>query len=247
MVDSHSKSFFGQNTGMIVSTSSSSDPFIFIHCIKKKHDGIWEKPSTNEGKIIKISLEEIVMILRVLNRQTLNWQSHHIYKDKKTSLSFSWEDEDANILWINIGIYSKMLNLAQTEILRLLLIHLLNEKIVYSTMPRRTGTINKNKVIKLKQEELCNRNKIEEINEESDCYKNNLFSDIALRGDILKDLSNVDGIILGETEKAILIEFDNKEVWVPKSTINNHYLPRKNLSQKFLINNWFLKKNNLIP
>ena len=245
MVDSHSKSFFGQNTGMIVSSSSSSDPFIFIHCIKKKPDGIWEKPSINEGKIIKISLEEIVMILRVLNRQTLNWQSHHIYKDKKTSLSFSWEDEDANILWINIGIYSKMLNLAQTEILRLLLIHLLKEKIVYSTIPKRTS--NENKVTKLKQEELCNRDKIEEINEESDSYKNDLFSDIKLRGDILKDLSNVDGIILGETEKAILIEFDNKEVWVPKSTINNHYLPRKNLSQKFLINNWFLKKNNLIP
>jgi len=245
MVNSHSKSFFGQNTGMIVSTSSSSDPFIFIHCIKKKHDGIWEKPSTNEGKVIKISLEEIVMILRVLNRQTLNWQSHHIYKDKKTSLSFSWEDEDTNILWINIGIYSKMLTLAQTEILRLLLIHLLNEKIVYSTILKRTS--NENKVIKPKQEELCNKNKIEEINEESDCYKNDLFSDIALRGDLLKDLSNVDGIILGETEKAILIKFDNKEVWVPKSTINNHYLPRKNLSQNFLINNWFLKKNNLIP
>lgn len=245
MVDSHSKSFFGQNTGMIVSSSSSSDPFIFIHCIKKKPDGIWEKISTNEGKTIKISLEEIVMILRVLNRQTLNWQSHHIYKDKNTSLSFNWEDEDANILWINIGIYSKMLNLAQTEILRLLLIHLLKEKIVYSTIPKRTS--NENKVIKLKQEDHCNMNKIEEINEESDCYKIDLFSDIVLQGDILKDLSNVDGIILGETEKAILIELNNKEVWVPKSTINNHYLPRKNLSQKFLINNWFLKKNKLIP
>jgi len=245
MVDSHSKGFFGQNTGMIVSSSSSSDPFIFIHCIKKKPDGIWEKPSTNEGKIIKISLEEIVMILRVLNRQTLNWQSHHIYKDKKTSLSFSWEDENANILWINIGIYSKMLSLAQTEILRLLLIHLLKEKIVYSTILKRTS--NENKVIKLKQEGYCNRNKIEEVNEESDCYKIDIFSDMVLQGDIIKDLSNVDGIILGETEKAILIELDNKEVWVPKSTINNHYLPRKNLSQKFLINNWFLKKNKLIP
>jgi antitoxin component YwqK of YwqJK toxin-antitoxin module len=245
MVDSHSKSFFGQNTGMIVSSSSSSDPFIFIHCIKKKPDGIWEKPSINEGKVIKISLEEIVMILRVLNRQTLNWQSHHIYKEKKTSLSFSWEDEDTNILWINIGIYSKMLNLAQAEILRLLLIHLLREKIFYSTIPKRTS--NENKTVKLKQEELYNKNKIEEINEESDCYKSGLFPDIALRGDLLKDLSNVNGIILGETEKAILIEFDNKEIWVPKSTINNHYHPRKNLLQKFLINNWFLKKNNLAP
>ena len=136
-----------------------------------------------------------------------------------------------------------MLNLAQAEILRLLLIHLLKEKIFYSTIPKRTS--NGNKTIKLKQEELYNRNNIEEINEESDRNKHSLFPDISLRGDILKDLSNVDGIILGETEKAILIEFDNKEVWVPKSTINNHYLPRKNLSQKFLINNWFLKKNNL--
>ena len=42
MVDSHLKSFFGQNTGIIVSSFSSSDPFTFIHCFKKKPNGIWE-------------------------------------------------------------------------------------------------------------------------------------------------------------------------------------------------------------
>jgi len=47
MVDSHLKSFFGQNTGIIVSSYSSSDPFTFIHCFKKKPNGIWEKPSSN--------------------------------------------------------------------------------------------------------------------------------------------------------------------------------------------------------
>ena len=121
MVDSHSKSFFGQNTGIIVSSSSSSDPFMFIHCFKKKPNGVWEKPSANEGKAIKFSLEEIVMILRVLNRETHKWQCKHIFKGKESSVSFNWEDSNQEVLWINVAKYSKRLNLAQTVILRLLL------------------------------------------------------------------------------------------------------------------------------
>jgi len=130
MTDSHSKSFFGQNTGIIVSSSSSSDPFMFIHCFKKKPDGVWEKPSYNEGKAVKFSLEEIVLILRVLNHKTHKWQCQHIFKGKETSVFFNWEDNNHDVLWINVGKYSKRLNLAQTEILRLLLTHFLDEKII---------------------------------------------------------------------------------------------------------------------
>ena len=66
MGDTHSKSFFGQNTGLIVSSSSKTDPYFFIRCIKKKPGGSWEKPSSGEGKVVKCSLDEIVMILEVL-------------------------------------------------------------------------------------------------------------------------------------------------------------------------------------
>jgi len=242
MVDSHLKSFFGQNTGIIVSSFSSSDPFTFIHCFKKKPNGIWEKPSSKEGKSIKFSLEEIVLILRVLNRQTLNWQSQHNYKDNTTSISFNWEDDEAEVLWINIGKYSKRLNLAQTEILRLLLLHFLEEKIIHSTFPKKLA-----RTIKAKPPLSLETKKNKEISGDLDeDYKVNL-SEPLNRGVLSSEISDIDGSIVGETDKAFLIKFDKIEEWIPKSAINNHSITQKNISQKFKINNWILKKLNLIP
>ncbi len=230
MADSHSKSFFGQNTGIIVSSSSSSDPFMFIHCFKKKPNGVWEKPSYSEGKAVKFSLEEIVMILRVLNHKTQKWQCQHVFKDKETSVFFNWEDINHEVLWINVGNYSKRLHLAQTEILRLLLTHFLNEKIVYSTLQKKRNQKNQfqsnNHNIQLDDKILSHKpkNTKKPPNDTSDLY----------------------GSIVGETEKAVLIDFKNKEEWIPKSAISNQYLPKKNVKQKFLINNWILKKLELI-
>lgn len=242
MVDSHSKSFFGQNTGIIVSSFSCSDPFTFIHCFKRKSNGIWQKPSSKEGKSIKFSLEELVLILRVLNRQTLKWQSQHNYKDNTTAVSFNWEDEESNVLWINIGKYSKRLTLAQTEILRLLLSHFLQEKIIYSTYPKRkarnikakTALTNENEETK----EICC-----DLDEDYEINLNKLLN----RGILEKGVSDIDGTIVGETDKAVLIKFDKKEEWVPKSAIKNHSITQKNIPQLFKIDNWILKKLNLIP
>ena len=64
MGDVHSRSFFGQATGMIIRSSSKTDDFIFVNCIKKKPDGSWEKPTQKEGKTVRLSLEEIIMILQ---------------------------------------------------------------------------------------------------------------------------------------------------------------------------------------
>ncbi len=242
MVDSHSKSFFGQNTGIIVSSSSSSDPFTFMHCFKKKPNGIWEKPSSKEGKSIKFSLEEIVLILRVLNRQALNWQSQHNYKDTKTSISFNWEDKEAEVLWINIGKYSKRLDLAQTEILRLLLSHFLHEKIIHSTLPKKVARSIKTKTSS--SQEVKKTNNIGSTLVED--YKIPLNEPIN-RGVNSNEMSDIDGLILGETDKAFLIKFDEIEDWVPKSAIKNHSVAQKNISQKFLIDNWILKKLHLIP
>ncbi|MBY8988952.1 MAG: hypothetical protein KGD61_10900 [Candidatus Lokiarchaeota archaeon] len=242
MVDSHSKSFFGQNTGIIVSSSSSSDPFTFMHCFKKKPNGIWEKPSSKEGKSIKFSLEEIVLILRVLNRQTLNWQNQHSYKENTTSISFNWEDEEAEVLWINIGKYSKRLSLAQTEILKLLLSHFLQEKIIHSTLPKKSA--NKNKAKNLISPEI---NKPKEFGRNLDEDYETKLSEPVIRGDKSNEMSDIDGLIVGETDKAFLIKFDEIEDWVPKSAINNHSIAQKNTSQKLLIDNWILKKLHLIP
>ncbi len=238
MANSHSKSFFGQNTGIIVNSPSSSDPFTFIHCFKKKPDGIWEKPSSNEGKAIKLSLEEIVMILRVLNRESHKWQSLHFFKGKETSVSFNWEDNSHEVLWINVGNYSKRLNLAQTEILRLLLTHFLDEKIVNSTYQKKSN------IDRLKKRNQKNQIQQDEI--KIQLGDQNLLHALNQSKTAPNDSSDLFGSLVGETEKAVLIDFTHKEEWIPKSAINNQYLPQKNIKQNFLINNWILKKLDLI-
>ncbi len=238
MADSHSKSFFGQNTGIIVSSSSSSDPFMFINCFKKKPNGVWEKPSSSEGKAVKFSLEEIVMILRVLNHETNKWQCQHIFRGKETSVFFNWEDDNYDVLWINVGKYSKRLNLAQTEIMRLLLTHFLDEKIVNSTLQKKSNS-----------DRIKKRNQKNQF--QSDNLNNQLDDQIPPHelnnaNPPPNDISNLYGSIVGETEKAVLIDFTNKEEWIPKSAITNQYLQKKNVKQNFLINNWILKKLELI-
>lgn len=239
MANSHSHSFFGQNTGLIIYSSSREEPFIYFRCIKRKPDGIWEKPTSGEGKVIKCTLDEIVMILQVLNRDLLTWQSFHTYKDIKTPISFSWEDEKAKILWINIANYSKMLKFAQAEILKLLISHILKEKIKYSTISNKH----------LKNNETREKDASLKIDfKKNDKIDNSLISPIInSKPNILKEVSNIDGIIKSETEKALLINFDaGKEIWIPKSTIRCQYVPKKNLTQKFLIDNWILNRNKII-
>ena len=239
MVDSHSKSFFGQNTGIIINSPSKSSPFTFMHCFKKKPTGIWEKPSSKEGKSIKFSLEELVLILRVLNRQTLRWQSHHDYKDATTSISFNWEDNDAEVLWINIGKYSKRLTLAQAEILRLLLEHILQEKVINSTSPSKLERSLKPNASS--RPEIKPTKEIDNVNRASD------FFEPFQRSIAPNEITDIDGSIIGETDKAFLIKFDETEEWVPKSAIKNQPTDQKNTPQKFLIDNWILKKLHLIP
>ncbi len=238
MANTHSQSFFGQNTGLIINSSSRVEPYIFLRCFKRKSDGIWEKPSSKEGKVIKCSLEELVMILQVLNRKTLNWQNFHSYKDNKTSISFGWEDDKAKTLWINIGNYSKMLNFAQAEILKLLILHILEEKIKYATSSKKENFEKKfNQIHDHKEYNnslLQNNKNTPNFNSENVSNRDN------------RDISDVHGIIKGETEKALLIDFDiGKEIWIPKSTIHRQYNPKKDISQNFLIDNWVLNRNKI--
>ncbi len=235
MANTHSQSFFGQNTGLIINSSSRVEPYIFLRCIKRKSDGIWEKPSSKEGKVIKCSLDELVMILQVLNRKTLNWQSFHSYKNNKTSISFGWEDEKAKTLWINIGNYSKMLSFAQSEILKLLILHILKEKIKYATSSKKENfKKNFNQIHDLKEY----NNSLPQNNKKAPNFKSENVSN--------RDISDVHGIIKSETEKALLIDFDTgKEIWIPKSTIHRQYNSKKDLSQKFLIDNWVLNRNKI--
>jgi hypothetical protein len=226
MSDAHLISFFGQNTGIIIKSTSKFKSHLFIQCFKKNRKGKWEKPSNKEGKTVKISLEEMIMILRVLSRKMLNWQNVHAFKEKLTSFSFSWEDEEAKILWITIADYSKVLDFSQVEIFRLLLRHLIEEKVVYST-----SYIKKN--LSSKDDE-----------PHSDIH--NIFQEqeevvYGGKDDLLINIGKIKAVFAGETEKAILLTLSsNKHYWIPKISVHNHYLPRKNFNQTFLIDKWVL-------
>ena len=131
MTDSHNYSFFGKESAIILQSSSKKESYIFLRCIKKKEDGSWEKWSKSEGKVIKFSIEEIIMILRVLQGKQQSWSTYHRFNEKQTQISFNMQNNEQ--LFISIDKYKKMLSIAQIEILKLLLEHILNEKIEFST------------------------------------------------------------------------------------------------------------------
>ncbi|MFX1394985.1 MAG: hypothetical protein ACFFAH_15640 [Promethearchaeota archaeon] len=240
MTNNHSQSFFGQATGLTIKSSSREDPFIFLKCIKKKPDGTWEKPSTGEGKTIKCSLEEMIMILSVLKRTINSWTCFHSYKDNKTQISFSWEENGGNKLWINIGNYSKMLSLAQVEIFKLLLKHLINEKIEYATINNVSKLQNINDT---NEEKNAITNQPKNLNSDATIIKNSTLKTIDSEND---EKVKITGFIKAETEKALLLVFENgQEIWIPKSTIHSNYEHGIEINQSLLIDNWILRRNNI--
>ncbi|MEJ2248621.1 MAG: hypothetical protein P8Y97_03045, partial [Candidatus Lokiarchaeota archaeon] len=82
------------------------------------------------------------MMLKVLNKELTSWSTYHSYKESQTQISFNWQNGGQERLWINIGEYSKMLAIAQIEVFRRLLDHILNEKIEFSTVSEYQNGIN---------------------------------------------------------------------------------------------------------
>jgi hypothetical protein len=232
MVDRHNQSFFGQSSGMTLISSSKSDPFIFFKCIKKKNDGNWEKPSLGEGKTIKCNLDEIVMILEVLKGNRKVWSSYHNFNDSKTSISFKWDEKADDKMYINIGNYSKMLSYSQIIILKLLLQHLLKEKIVYATVPNTKFKTSKEQDNTSDKSDEDNANNLPVIVEEKIDFDD-------------KKIGQIHGTIKGESNKALLISFNGNEMWFPKSVIHSDYTSEKEAGQSFLIDTWILKKNKV--
>ena len=203
MTNNHSQIFFGQATGLTINSPSKDEAFIFLKCIKKKPDGTWEKPSQGEGKTIKLSLDEMVMILKVLKRKIESWSIFHSYKENNTQISFSWEGNGGNKVWINIGNYSKLLSEAQIEIFKLLLKHLIKEKIEFATI----SNISKQRAI--------NDSVIKEQNSES------------TKAEIIGSIKAETG------KAILLVFNNGQEAWIPKSTIYSNYKPEIGLSQTF--------------
>lgn len=218
---------------MFIQSSSKNEPYIYLTFIKKKENGSWEKLSTGEGKTIKCSLEEIVMILEVLKKNNKSWSTVHSFKQDKTSISVSWEGESK--IWFNVGEYPKMLAFAQIMILKLLLHHILKEKIEYSTVPDTSKSIKSNFPKKRFS------TKATEEKKEGDGLT--IHEEMNL-GD---KVSKMEGEIVGETEKALRVKTINGEdVWIPKSTIKSQYNLELGGNQTFLIDSWIIEKNHLI-
>ncbi len=256
MTDNHNYAFWGQSTGMTLESGAKEDPSIFLKCIKKKSDGSWEKFKKGEGKAIRVSLEEIIMILQVINKNLRNWSTYHSYKDDKTQISFVWENGRDDKLWINIGDYSKMLTFPQIELLRMLLEHILYEKIQNATISNKSS---QNEDVQKPEEEIEPKKATYEKVSLGESLKNyNNFkkgtknsnpvtADNNPKDSKEKSKTEIQGTIKGETNKALLIIFPSgHEQWVPKSKIHSNYNPDRGVNQTFLIENWILKKAGII-
>jgi hypothetical protein len=251
LVDSHRYSFFGKRTGIILNSASRNDPFIMLTCIREKADQSWEKPSQNEGKIVRISLEEMIEIMRVLNQETQAWNTIHKYKDETTKISFKWKDNSHSALLIDIGNYPKLLGYSQSELFRLLLRHLIKEKIVYATTPmKQTDDARQPDPERKTSRSKVRPRVVEEVKPE--VLDDPEEESVPIKEEVIQKDKDVEamlvkGSFMAETEKAVLIGLEpDKSVWFPKSTVRSPYEKEKFQIQQFMIDTWILKKNQVV-
>ena len=249
MVEYHNKAFFGSKVGMFFDSGSWTSPFFYLKFIRKRDGDKWEKPSLGEGKSIKFSLEDAALILRVLNQEALNWSTVHVYKENKTHISFQWDKVNQERLHVNGGDYHKMLNYAEIIVFKSLLEHVFGEKIARSTVNSGNGSFKKS--ISVQPEEKKPKLTVTEetvgnARSESQTIAQpsaHLREEKSTEPDTLK----IGGVCEGETEKALLIEFEGTgQVWIPKSTIRSSFDPELGTIQQFTIDSWVLKNNGVV-
>jgi len=235
MADFHTKSFFGQNSGIIIKSPAKSVPYIFLTCINKKEDGTWEKPSKNEGKTIRLSLEEIICILEVLNRKSQNWRGYHVFKDEKTEIFVGWHSEAREVLKFKIGNYKKKLKFPNTNFLIKLLEHILDEKIEFATSGIFETKVGREKKVEGEYSVFSEHIKA----------KDGLQVVETTEYELSKERMEINVKIKIESPKALLISLDTgNEFWVPKSTVHSQYdVNNKENYQKLLIDKWIIDKN----
>lgn len=129
----HQRSFFGQKSGIIFDSGDYDQEYVYITFLKKISENLWEKPSEKQGKKIKLNLGELIMIRRVLMGIDNKWSTVHKFKDEQTIINFSKDQNNTEQIWINVDTYRKNLRPPETEIFLLLIAHVIDEKIEYST------------------------------------------------------------------------------------------------------------------
>ncbi len=238
MADYHTKTFFGQKKALILTSPAKTVPYIFLSCITRKEDGIWETLAKQEGKTVKISMEEIICILEVLNKKSANWRGSHVFKERKTEIYVGWESEARETIRIKIGEYVKKLRFPGLNLLVLMLEHILKEKVEFAT----SGTFD-----------------IQEKEQMEDEGEYGVFSERITARDGLQIVETTEyGVSSGaleisakikvESPKALLITLDSgEEFWIPKSTIHSKYdTSQKQKSLKLLVDKWIIEKNKIV-
>jgi len=238
MTDFHSKTFYGNKTSIQITSPSKDVPCISLSCFNRKEDGSWEKIQDGEGRTVKLSIEEIICILEVLNKRSAIWRGYHIFKDVRTQVQVGWQDESREVLIIQLGSYKKKLRFPNVNFLKMLLDHLLIEKIEFATS------------LTAKSKE---KGKIFQEFEEYSLFTENITSRDGLRVvetteySPISEVMEISAKIKAESPKALLISFDDQEFWVPKSTIHSGYDANdKKTVQKFIIDQWIIERNRKI-
>jgi hypothetical protein len=235
MADYHTKTFYGQKSSIILTSPSKSVSPIFLSIINRKEDGTWERTSEGEGKTVKISIEEIICILEVLNKNSANWRGFHVFKERKTEIYVGWEKESRQAIQIKIGDYVKKLRFPNLNFLTLMLEHILSEKIEFAT----SGTTEK-------------KSKDGEVREEDEY---GVFSEQIIARDglqvvettefgVTKETIEIKAKVKVESPKALLIILESDlEFWIPKSTIHCKYdVENKKKLQTLIVDKWIIEK-----
>ncbi|MHA1728820.1 MAG: hypothetical protein ACTSWY_08820, partial [Promethearchaeota archaeon] len=231
----------------------------------KSENGTWEKPSERQGKKIKLNLGELIMIQKVLAGINERWSTVHKFNDEQTSISFNTDKNDRKQIWINVDSYRKNLREPETDLLLMLVQHIIKEKIEHATGLQKQGN-NGSQIPKITRKEPSNQimntpNKINNAISEVEIREKRIMKEKRIMDDEIKnikvkntgryqnepnDFSTVTGAVQRETEKAVLILFSDKNEpnWVPKSIIKSQFNNSAE-SQKFLIAKWFLDKEVL--
>ncbi len=136
MTQSHRKSFFGQKTGMVISSRDWAEPFVMLTFIKRKgtSGNEWEKFA--EGKTLKINLVEIAAIRDVVRGVKPAWKTFHKYNGSGTPIEVRWENDKQETVVFSAGGYVRPVQWPESVVLSQILDHIFAEKIQYATSPQ---------------------------------------------------------------------------------------------------------------
>ncbi len=270
-MQSHRKSFFGQKTGMVLSSRDWAEPFVMLTFIKKKgtNGNEWEKFA--EGKTLKISLVEIAAIRDVVRGVKPTWKTFHKYNGAGTPIEVRWENDKQETIVFSAGGYVRPVQWPESVVLSQMIDHIFAEKIQYATSPQGAPETPSAEDLQDETEEsvappLANEEPLPEqllkkpgkreapkptstpTNPES-AGKSAASEDSVSH----QDAYVPDGIMVqphavpSVTEKAICMENEaGRKIWVPKSAILGETPTAPTASpSSFALKGWFVKKKEI--